>query len=57
MNDVKSTTHSYKIIVILYSINMLNMITYSMCLLHIDSIYYTGIIINTIMMILHSLSM
>ena len=53
MNDVKSTTYSYKIIVVLYSINM---ITYSMCLLHIDSIYYTGIIINTIM-ILHSLSM
>ena len=32
MNDVKSTTHSYKTIVVLYSINMLNMITYSMSL-------------------------
>ena len=28
MNDVKSTTHRYKIIIVLYSINMLNMITY-----------------------------
>ena len=40
MNDVKSTTHRYKIIVVLYSINMLNMITYSMCLLHIDQLHY-----------------
>ena len=49
MNDVKSTTDRYKTIIVLYSINMLNMITYSMCLLHIDSIYHTGVIINTIM--------
>ena len=28
MNDVKSTTHSNKIIIVLYSIDMINMIIY-----------------------------